>query len=51
MVVFADWSDYTRRKVSREYIVGRDDAGKDHMPERMTGTRAYSPISASVRPS
>jgi hypothetical protein len=36
-VVLVEWSDYTRTKVARTFILGRDDDGKDHLPALVAG--------------
>lgn len=47
VTVFVEWSDYTRRQIQREYIVGVDDKGQTHLPA-LTGTQDYAPIAAAV---
>jgi len=48
VVVFVEWSDYTRRCVQREYLVGRDEQGQDHMRDKVGGTYDYAPIAGAV---
>jgi len=36
-MVAVEWSDYTRTRVARSFIVGRDDEGQEHHPELVTG--------------
>lgn len=38
VVMFAEWSDYTRQRVQVDFIAGRDESGTVHLAEALTGT-------------
>jgi len=48
LLVFAEWSDATRRQVQREWLAGRDETGQAHATERITGTHDFAPIEGTV---
>jgi parallel beta-helix repeat protein len=48
LVFFAEWSDYTRAKVERHYLVGLDDRNKVHQEKLVSGTYDYTAIEGQV---
>jgi len=48
VVFFAEFSDYTRQNVQRQYIVGVDDQGQTHQPALTNGTYDYIPFEGDV---
>lgn len=47
-VVMVEWSDYTRTKVARSYILGLDDQGKEHQGDLARGSFDYKRVEGSV---
>jgi hypothetical protein len=47
-VVLVEWSDYTRARVGRSFVVGQDDEGKPHLPKLVTGSFDYSRVEGTV---
>jgi hypothetical protein len=47
-MVMVEWSDYTRAKVARSFIVGCDDEGKDHSRKLVTGSFDYTRVEGNV---
>jgi len=47
-VTFVEWSDYTRTRLGRSFVLGRDDEGKDRLPKLVSGDFGYSRIEGTV---
>ena len=47
-MVLVEWSDYTRTRVGRSFILGRDDNGNEHLSRLVTGSFEYSRIEGTV---
>ena len=48
LMVFMEWSDYTRMQRARAFLVGRDDEGREHRAELATGTFDYARLEGTV---